>query len=201
VGLGNVVELLHAPSGARYFDVGFGVERVASAFAGGDLARVGPVAAGSDVLRTAGFAPALAQRAAGHLLAAERLIREGVAPGNRGVAYLLRKLLRRAAKALDSGDGTSGACALRAAAGLLGPVYCAAPAARTHYLAVVAEECRCYSAMLRANRAEALRVMVRHPDWTVEDLRARLTGTLGLPLPLADRLIAQGRSRRASAKL
>lgn len=96
ISLGNVIIVSHLPSGRSYFDIGFGVERLGSVFFGGDeWAPTAEYRRFPEVMAL-GFSTDQVRAIANHIVAARRMINAGAAPGPKGAAYLLRKLIRSA---------------------------------------------------------------------------------------------------------
>jgi alanyl-tRNA synthetase len=195
--LGNIVVVENPGAQRAYFDVGFGVERLASIFHGG-------LTGAFDPLRSALAASAvlpLPEREAARLAdchaAVCLLVEEGLRPEGKGAGYVLRKLVRTM---YDCVSGQAPGDAVAALAGLVSELLLAAepPLAdslRSAVSAMIEAEAHSYAESI-ARAVPRARQLLSRSKLSEGDLRLRLRDTYGLPAAEIDALFAELRGKR-----
>jgi alanyl-tRNA synthetase len=92
--LGNIINVLHKPTGCHYFDIGFGVEMLISLFYDGEVYNIDTLQKFIRSFCELGMDVKTSQLLTNLYSAAIPLIKEGMLPSNKKAGYILRKMIR-----------------------------------------------------------------------------------------------------------
>lgn len=183
--LGNIVVLVDAKTARRYYDIGFGVQRLAAVFYQGEDVRVPPVGSLVASLEEAGMASDLACELARLIDGIAVLARQGVRPDARGHGYILRKLIRRVAGLLHLDRQPFGT---EPFTDLLERHRAVLGEASSGTTPLVLAELQAYRAVIETNFNKASLFAARN-DLRKPDAVLILRETFGLPTALCEQII------------
>jgi alanyl-tRNA synthetase len=187
--LGNIVELLHKPTGHRYFDIGFGVEKLASLFYDGDLYSIDILQSPVDSFCKSGMNLEMAQLLTNLYSSIVFLIEEGVSPSNKKSGYVLRKMIRSIVELLYIEPCELIVESLTAATNCY--LYLKDDiqySYRQTILSIIVNECLLYIKSIDRGKQKARIFLKKNKGKTVDDLHKEIKNTFGLPRIVIDDL-------------
>jgi alanyl-tRNA synthetase len=191
--LGNFVILSSNDGVDRYFDIGFGAERLASAWQDGDAFMAQPLADMVQALIDVGCKMELSRTVVRNMCAVCALADEGVRPSARGHGYVLRKLIRRTCDAVQASEEPIDVeQAVRAYLSVGHDLYSHSETGELLHL--VTQEVLRYEEQLARNQVFGSRFLASNPAISTERAFKELIGTFGLSISLAGRLLAKHRA-------
>jgi alanyl-tRNA synthetase len=188
--LGNIVYLLHTPTKCRYFDIGFGVERLASLFHDGEPYAIDTLQAPIDEFRKLGIDMKMAQSLTNLYSSIALLIEEGVLPSNKKSGYILRKMIRcivelfytEPCELVTESVTAATKCYLRSIDSCQG-------SHRKIFLSITIDECVLYIKSIDRGKQLAKKFLTRNKEKSVEYLYEEIKNTFGLPRIVIDNLL------------
>ena len=181
--LGNIVDVLHAPTGYRYFDIGFGVERLTSLFHNGDVYFIDTFQVPINKFCDLGIDMEIAKSLTNLYSSIILLIDEGVLPSNKKSGYILRKMIRCIVELLYVDPYEIVIESVKQAT----KCYLSLTDSRRDssaevFLSVIIDECVLYIKNID-RQTQMAKKFLRRKDKVleVEDLYAQLKNTFGLP--------------------
>lgn len=190
--LGNIVDVLHSPTGCRYFDIGFGVERLISLFYDGELYAIDTLQASIEEFCKLGMDVEMAQSLTNLYSSITLLIEEGVLPSNKKSGYVLRKMIRCIVEWLYIEPYTLIIESVMAATNrYLNLMINCQDSHRKTVIAVITDECTLYIKNIARGKHLVRKFLMEKKDIPVENLYSEIKNTFGLPRIVIDNLLTQ----------
>jgi alanyl-tRNA synthetase len=188
--LGNIVDVLHTPTKCRYFDIGFGVERLTSLFYDGDVFSIDTFKASIDEICKLGIDVEIAQSLTNLYSSIALLIEEGVLPSNKKSGYVLRKMIRCVVELLyiEPYDLVFESVTV-ATNCYLNLIDNCSDSHRKTFLSVITDECVLYIKSIDRGKQMAKKFLMEKEEIPVENLYSEIRNTFGLPRIVIDNLL------------
>ncbi|MCC3422378.1 MAG: hypothetical protein JGK24_14520 [Microcoleus sp. PH2017_29_MFU_D_A] len=188
--LGNIVDVLHTPTEYRYFDIGFGVERLTSLFYDGELYAIDTLQASIDKFCKLGMDVGIAQSLTNLYSSITLLIEEGILPSNKKSGYVLRKMIRCIVELLYIEPYELVVESVTAATNCYLSLTDNCPDSNIKtFLSVITDECVLYIKSIDRGKQMAKKFLMEKEEISVENLYSEIRNTFGLPRIVINNLL------------